>query len=90
MSNEMNAACYSRLVLVLCYDIFSHNIKDSVGTMSRDNNGENFFFQMVARQHRGQNEQVPSPPPLAPTVQELMAQQNEILRQLLQRQRHPQ
>jgi hypothetical protein len=40
---------------------------------------------MAARQRRGQNEQVPPPPPLAPTVQELMAQQNEILRQLLQR-----
>jgi hypothetical protein len=45
---------------------------------------------MAARQRRGQNEQVPSPPPLAPTVQELMAQQNEILWQLLQRQPHPQ
>jgi hypothetical protein len=44
---------------------------------------------MEARQRRGQNEQVPPPPP-APTVQELMAQQNEILRQLLQRQPHPQ
>jgi hypothetical protein len=42
---------------------------------------------MAARQSRGQNEQVPPPPPPAPTVQkELMAQQNEILRQLLQRQ----
>jgi hypothetical protein len=30
------------------------------------------------------------PPPLAPTVQELMAQQSKILRQLLQRQPHPQ
>jgi hypothetical protein len=45
---------------------------------------------MVARQRREHNEQVPPPPPLAPTVQELMAQQNEILRQLLQRQPHPQ
>jgi hypothetical protein len=45
---------------------------------------------MVARQRRGQNEQVPPPPPPAPTVQELMAQENEILRQLLQRQPHPQ
>jgi hypothetical protein len=45
---------------------------------------------MAARQRRGQNEQVPPPPPLSPTVQELMAQQNEILRQLLQRQPHPQ
>jgi hypothetical protein len=34
MSNEMNAACYSRFISVLCYDIFSHNIKDSIGTMS--------------------------------------------------------
>jgi hypothetical protein len=55
-----------------------------------DNNGDNLCFQMAARQRRGQNEQVPLPPPLAPTVQELMAQQNEILRQLLQRQPHPQ
>jgi hypothetical protein len=45
---------------------------------------------MAARQRRGQNEQVPPPPPLAPTVQKLMAQQNEILRQLLQRHPHPQ
>jgi hypothetical protein len=45
---------------------------------------------MAARQRRGHNEQVPPPPSPAPTVQELMAQQNEILRQLLQRQPHPQ
>jgi hypothetical protein len=45
---------------------------------------------MAARHRRGQNEQVPPPPPPAPTMQELMAQQNEILRQLLQRQPHPQ
>jgi hypothetical protein len=55
-----------------------------------DNNGDNLCFQIAARQHRGQNEQVTPPPPLAPTVQELMAQQNKILRQLLQRQPHPQ
>jgi hypothetical protein len=48
-----------------------------------DNNGGNLCFQMAARQHRAQNEQVPPTPPPAPTVQELMAQQNEILRQLL-------
>jgi hypothetical protein len=47
------------------------------------------MFQMAARQRREQNEQVPLPPLLAPTMQELMAQQNEILRQLLQRQPHP-
>jgi hypothetical protein len=45
-----------------------------------DNNGDNLCFQMAARQRRGQNKQVPLPPPPAPTVQELMAQQNEILR----------
>jgi hypothetical protein len=45
---------------------------------------------MAARSHRGQNEQVPPPPPLAPTMQELMDQQNEILRQLVQRQPYPQ
>jgi hypothetical protein len=55
-----------------------------------DNNGDNLCFQMAARQRCGQNEQVPPPPPPSPTVQELMAQQNEILRQLLQRQPHPQ
>jgi hypothetical protein len=54
------------------------------------NNGDNLCFQMAARQRCGYNEQVPPPPPPAPTVQELMAQQNEILRQLLQRQPHPQ
>jgi hypothetical protein len=36
-------------------------------------------FQMAGRQRRGQNEHVPPPPP-PPTLQELMAQQNEILR----------
>jgi hypothetical protein len=55
-----------------------------------DNNGNDLCFQMAARQRRAHNEQVPPTPPLAPTVQELMAQQNEILRQLLQRQPHPQ
>jgi hypothetical protein len=34
---------------------------------------------MAARQRRGQNEQVPVPPPPAPMVQELMAQRNEIV-----------
>jgi hypothetical protein len=58
--------------------------------LSWDNNGDNLYFQMAARQRRGHNDQVPQPPPPAPTVQELMAQQNEILRQLLQRQSHPQ
>jgi hypothetical protein len=41
-----------------------------------DNNGDNLCFQMAARQRRGHNEQVAPPPPPAPTVQELMAQQN--------------
>jgi hypothetical protein len=45
---------------------------------------------MAARQRRGHNAQVPPPPPPAPTVQDLMAQQNEILQHLLQRQPHPQ
>jgi hypothetical protein len=51
----------------------SHNIKDSVGTMSRYNNSQNFCFHMAARQCHGQNEQVPPPPLPAPTMQELMA-----------------
>jgi hypothetical protein len=55
-----------------------------------DNNGNNLCFQMAARQRRGHNKQVPPPPPTAPIVQELMAQQNEILRQLLEHQPHPQ
>jgi hypothetical protein len=42
--------------------------------VSLDNIGDNLCFQMVARQRRGHNEQVPPPPPLTPTVQELMAQ----------------
>jgi hypothetical protein len=45
---------------------------------------------MAVRQRRGHNEHVPPPPPPVPTVQELIAQQNEILRHLLQRQPHPQ
>jgi hypothetical protein len=43
------------------------------------------IFQMAGRARRGQNERVPPPPPPPPTLQELMAQQNEILRQLAQR-----
>jgi hypothetical protein len=35
---------------------------------------------MAGRARRGQNERVPPPPPPPPTLQELMAQQNEILR----------
>jgi hypothetical protein len=62
----------------------------SFETVSWDNNGDNLCFQMAARQRHGHNEQVPPPPPPAPTVQELMAQQNEILRQLLPRQPYPQ
>jgi hypothetical protein len=42
--------------------------------MNWDNIGNNLYLQMAARQRHGQNEQVPPPPPLAPTVQELMAQ----------------
>jgi hypothetical protein len=38
-------------------------------------------FQMAGRARRGQNECIPPPPP-PPTMQELMAQQNVILRQL--------
>jgi hypothetical protein len=45
---------------------------------------------MAGRARRGQNERVPPPLPLPPTLQELMAQQNEILRQLAQRQPPPQ
>jgi hypothetical protein len=40
------------------------------------------IFQMVGRARRGQNERIPPSPPPPPTLQELMAQQNEILRQL--------
>ena len=53
--------------------------------VSWENIGNNLCFHMAARQRRWHNEQVPPPPSLAPTMQELMAQQNEILRQLLQR-----
>jgi hypothetical protein len=41
--------------------------------MNWDNNGDNLYFHMAARQRRGQNEQVPPPTPPAPMVQELMA-----------------
>jgi hypothetical protein len=41
---------------------------------------------MAGRVRRGQNERIPPLPPPPPTLQELMAQQNEILRQLAQRQ----
>jgi hypothetical protein len=34
---------------------------------------------MAGRARRGQNEHIPPPPPPPPTMQELMAQQNEIL-----------
>jgi hypothetical protein len=43
---------------------------------------------MAGRARRGQNECIPPPP--SPTLQELMAQQNEILRQLAHRQPPPQ
>jgi hypothetical protein len=46
------------------------------------------IFQMAGRARHGQNERIP--PPLPPTLQELMAQQNGILRQLAQRQPPPQ
>jgi hypothetical protein len=45
---------------------------------------------MAGRARRGQNERIPPPPPQPPTMQELMAQQNEILRQLAQCQPLPQ
>jgi hypothetical protein len=45
-------------------------------------------FQMAGRARHAQNERIPPPSP--PTLQELMAQQNEILRQLAQRQPPPQ
>jgi hypothetical protein len=48
------------------------------------------IFQMAGRARRGQNERIPPPLPLPPTLQELMAQQNEILRQLAQHQPPPQ
>jgi hypothetical protein len=35
------------------------------------------IFKMAGRARHGQNERIPPPPP--PTLQELMAQQNEIL-----------
>jgi hypothetical protein len=44
------------------------------------------IFQMAGRARRGQNERIPPPPPPPPTLQDLMAQQNEILRQLAQHQ----
>jgi hypothetical protein len=37
------------------------------------------IFQMAGRACRGQNERIPPLPPSSPTMQELMAQQNEIL-----------
>jgi hypothetical protein len=37
------------------------------------------IFQMAGRARRGQNERIPPPPPPPPTLQELIAQQNEIL-----------
>jgi hypothetical protein len=41
---------------------------------------------MAGCQRRGQNEEVPPPLPQPPTMQELIAQQNEILWQLVQHQ----
>jgi hypothetical protein len=45
---------------------------------------------MAGRARRGQNERIPPPLPQPPTMQELMAQQNEILRQLAEHQPPPQ
>jgi hypothetical protein len=39
-------------------------------------------FQMAGRARRVQIECIPPPPPPPPTMEELMSQQNEILRQL--------
>jgi hypothetical protein len=39
--------------------------------------GAFLVFQMAGRACRGQNDRIPQPPP--PTLQELMAQRNEIL-----------
>jgi hypothetical protein len=86
VSDEVNAIMLSSSDLMLCYGIsFPYDIKNIVRNRELDNHGDIFCFQMAARQHRRQNEQVPPPPPPAPSVQELMAQQNEILQQLLQR-----
>jgi hypothetical protein len=45
---------------------------------------------MAGRARRGQNQQIPPPPSQPPTMQELMAQPNAIMRQLAQRQQQPQ
>jgi hypothetical protein len=76
----MNVIMLSSSELMLCYGIFfPYDIRHIVRIVNWDNNGGNLCFQMAARQRRGKNEQVPPPHPPAPTVQELMAQQNEIL-----------
>jgi hypothetical protein len=38
------------------------------------------IFQMTGRARCAQNERIPPPPPPPPTMQDLMAQKNEILR----------
>jgi hypothetical protein len=43
------------------------------------NNGKISYLTDGARARREQNKQVPPPPPQAPMMQELMAQQNEIM-----------
>jgi hypothetical protein len=64
--------------IILCH-YSPHDMKSLLEFLGRSNNDKFFCFQMAARPRRGQNEQVPPPPPPAPTMQELMAQQNEIL-----------
>jgi hypothetical protein len=58
------------------YEIFYH----VQSWISKHDDKNILKFQMAGRARRGQNERIPPPPPQPPTMQELMAQQNEILR----------
>jgi hypothetical protein len=66
-----------------------HDMKSLLEILGRSNNKRIYVFiwQLDLVE---ENEQVPPPPPPAPTMQELMAQQNDILEQLVQRQPYPQ
>jgi hypothetical protein len=69
-------------ILVLPLSNLSPHMKPDISNMTLR---ASLIFQMVGRARRGQNERIPPPPSPPPTMQELMAQQNEILRQLAQR-----
>jgi hypothetical protein len=74
--------------IILC-DFSSPDRKSLFGTLNRGNNDKIYVFRWQLDLIADKMSRFPPPSP-APTMQELMAQQNEIMRQLVQRQPYPQ